>query len=339
MAPFFRALRLAACIVACAPVALSATSIGFEFTRGVSYSGLDLRGRMDLDPGALWQGHAAYNRTDVAIPGAETLAHQITLGVDHTYTENVDLEGELIYTYDSINHISSYGPSFKAYYTYFWGSNGAAATPSGSLTEDQALDRDIQEALSDGPVSTGAGPEIFSLLFGLDAREYSLPVGGITTTFTNHAGKTRTAETLGSNYTLLQVYPTVGLDLPLGQDLVRPSISASYYFYSHDPTAIADQINQFYSAALAASRANTLASGLLVASWQVGLGVRLPAGMRLSAEYGRQLLVYPREWVDLYAAKLSKAFSRHLKLDVGCSYFIQEGIGQALGSVGLAYRF
>ncbi|MES2201131.1 MAG: hypothetical protein V4498_02660 [candidate division FCPU426 bacterium] len=333
----WKLVRSAVCLLACVPVGAAASSLGLGYSLGVDYRDVNIKARVDMDAEAIWQAYGIYDRADISIPGIETVVHQITFGADHIVSDTLDSSFELTYTHDMLNRITSVGPAAKLYYTVLAG-DGALATPSGA-TEDQILQREIEEALSDGPRTTAAGSELFSLMAGLDVHSYNLPVGGESRTYTNPAGRTKTVEALSSELSVLQAFPTIGLDLSLWQGRIRPSVSGSYYLYSQDPNAMADRLYQVYPASAAISRVNLLVSGFLLSSWQAGVSVKLPDRMRLSLNYGRQLFVSPRVWADLYAVKLSKNFLDRLRADLGCSYSALEGVGQVLGNLSLTLKF
>jgi len=320
----------AAWLLVALPALAPAASIGLGYSAGSGYQAesVDCRLALDADSGLDALGGAM--RSQIEALGGPITAFQYWIGAARAFSPARSASGELTYGSDAAGSLSFFGPSLRARYVRL--PEGASAAGGG----DERLEREIEQALSDSPSSPPG--EAFALSAGLDAFVYSLASGGSAFTRVNPAGKTITTQSPGAIFHVYQLCLSAGLEVPLWDGVLRPSISGSYNLYSQD-YGLAGQVKQLQPSSPQASRSNPLISGLLVSSWQAALGATLPFKLLLQASYGRQLLVEPRQWVEIYAAQLSRTFFNRLRAELGSSYAIQENAGQWLLNVGLRAYF
>jgi hypothetical protein len=303
----------------------AASSVGLDFSRGDNLAGWELRGRLDLDPKAVWQTYGSLQHTNLTVPGAQSETNQVVLGLDNAPDDVWDYSGEISFNRDPINDITSFGPGITVSFTWL-----RAAPEATTEVDDGTAGQDEEMA--------AFSPEILTCLVGLDVYNFSTSVGSGTYTYVNLAGKTHTYKANREQLDVLQAHPSAEVEVPLADGAVTPFLSGGLYGYSDDPTVLAEKLNQYFSASPSALRVNTLLNGLLLADWKAGASVPLEWDFRVEASYGRQLLFSPEEWVDLYDAKVVKKFGA-LRATFDAGNTIQEGAAQWVFDGGLSYRF
>jgi hypothetical protein len=318
---------LAAHLLFPAPLAHAATSIGGDTTTGQDYRGFDVKGRLNLDPDAVYSLNAQYAHVDSTL-GTPTRSNQIVLGIDHLVEDDWDFNGGLTGWKDDVSDVKYIGPSFGFVYTLY--RDAKTGGSSDADRETAAEPRDVDDQILDVVYNSN----LFFYQTGVNTSTHSITQGS------GKEKKTIIVPPVDSAFSLFQFNPSVELDAPLFGGKVTPSILAGHYFYSQNPANIQQVAGLPTYTAVSVNGMTGLVGGLLENNGQIGLDVLLPWNTRLHGSLGLEQLAVDNSWATTQGITFTALmFDRRLKGLFAWNRSIQEGVTQDLYTFGLTVLF
>jgi hypothetical protein len=180
--------------------------------------------------------------------------------------------------------------------------------------------------------------EILALTLGAGLSDYKVDLAGNSVLAYTQSGKGYTVDHKGI-LTLPQFAPSLGVEVPLFDGTLTPSVTYTYDHYGANPKAVANVLEQQVLLGPGAGRVYSLVTQIYRQSWNWQLALNLPWNLILTGTWVHSELVTGSVWQDMPSISLAATFGEHWSGHVTWSSIVVDGAASPQTELGAGYQW